>query len=82
MKRLCARYVPRLLILEQKRNAKCLQLFEKNSADFLQLFVTMNETWIHHYTPETKLQSKYWTKQGEPTSKKAKSFPFAEKVMA
>jgi len=29
----------------------------------LQRFVTMDETWIHHYTSETKQQSKQWTAQ-------------------
>ncbi|EFN80245.1 hypothetical protein EAI_02945, partial [Harpegnathos saltator] len=25
-------------------------------------FITMDETWVHHFTPETKEQSKQWTK--------------------
>ena len=49
MKKLCTRWVPRLLFLEQKGNrmktsAVCLQLFKKNSADFLRCFVTMDKT--------------------------------------
>ena len=24
-------------------------------------FITMDETWIHHYKPESKQQSKQWT---------------------
>lgn len=87
MKKLCARWVPRLLTPEQKRNrmrtsADCLEVFKKNPTDFLRRFVTMDETWIHHYTPETKQQSKQWTARGEPASKKAKCVPSAGKVMA
>ncbi|EFN88723.1 hypothetical protein EAI_03287, partial [Harpegnathos saltator] len=25
-------------------------------------FITMDETWVHHFTPETKEQLKQWTK--------------------
>ena len=44
--------------LEQKVNrmqtsAECLQLFQKESADLLRRFVTMEKTWIHNYTPES-----------------------------
>jgi len=44
--------------------------------------VTVDETWIHWYTPETKEQSKQWTSPGEPAQKKAKTVPSAGKVMA
>ena len=41
-----------------RTSSKCLQLFKKSLADFLQNFVTMNETLINNYTSETKQQSK------------------------
>jgi len=44
--------------------------------------VTVNETWNHWYTPETKEQSTQWTSPGEPAPKKAKTLPSAGKVMA
>uniref|UniRef100_A0A0K2SWW6 Histonelysine Nmethyltransferase SETMARlike [Hydra vulgaris] n=1 Tax=Lepeophtheirus salmonis TaxID=72036 RepID=A0A0K2SWW6_LEPSM len=80
MTKLCARWVPRLLTLEQKRNrVKCcedgLQLFQKNPQDFNRRFVTVDETWIHHYTHETK-------QQAESAPKKAKTVPSAGKIMA
>ena len=31
--------------------------FQLNPADFLRGFITVDETWVHHYTPETKQQS-------------------------
>jgi histone-lysine N-methyltransferase SETMAR len=42
----------------------------------------MDETWIHHYTPESKQQSKQWTETGCSAPKKTKSVPLAGKVMA
>ncbi|EFN83833.1 hypothetical protein EAI_02646, partial [Harpegnathos saltator] len=36
--------------------------FRSNKAEFLRRFITMDETWVHHFAPETKEQSKQWTK--------------------
>jgi hypothetical protein len=41
----------------------------------------MDETWIHHYTPESKQQSKQWTEAGSSSPKKTRSVPSAGKVM-
>lgn len=87
MRKLSARWVPRLLTVEQKRNRMttsehCLDMFKRNPKEFLRRFVTVDETWIHHYTPEMKEQSKQWTSPGEPAPKKAKTVPSAGKVMA
>ena len=62
MRKLCAR-VSRLLTIEQKQrredvSIECLAIFRSNKAEFLRRFITMDETWIHHFTPETKEQSK------------------------
>ncbi|XP_026828418.1 histone-lysine N-methyltransferase SETMAR-like [Ooceraea biroi] len=78
MKKLFARWVPRLLTVDQKRNC----LFQRNPRDFRRRFVIVDETWIHHYTPETKEQSKQWVASGESAPKKAKIVPSAGKVMA
>ena len=69
MRKLSARWVPRLLTVDQKRNrVSCskdnLQLFQRNPQDFRCRFVTVDETWIHHYTPETKEKSKQWVLVG------------------
>jgi histone-lysine N-methyltransferase SETMAR len=62
MKKLCARWVPRLLTAGERTRMKiseqCLERFNKNKTDFVHRFITMDETWIHHYTPESKQQSK------------------------
>ncbi|XKL62660.1 hypothetical protein PGB90_002493 [Kerria lacca] len=64
-RKLSARWVPRLLTLDHKRNRvttskECLAMFNRNPDEFLRRFVTVDETWIHHNTPETKKQSKQW----------------------
>ncbi|KYN29152.1 hypothetical protein ALC57_01425 [Trachymyrmex cornetzi] len=60
MKKLSARWVPRLLTVDNKRlsiSKQCLKLFKHNPNEFLRRVVTVDETWIHYYTPETKQQS-------------------------
>ena len=42
--------------------------------------ITMDETWIHHYTPESKQQSKQWTEAGCSEPKKTWSVPSVGKV--
>jgi len=42
----------------------------------------MDDTWIHHYTPESKQQSKQWTEAGCSAPKKTGSVPSAGKTMA
>jgi histone-lysine N-methyltransferase SETMAR len=87
MRKLSARWVPRLLTVDHKRNRvttsqEGLALFNRNMEDFLHRFVTVDETWIHHNTPETKQQSKQWVSKGESAPKKAKVGLSANKVMA
>ena len=42
----------------------------------------MDETWIYHYTPETKRSSAKWTAAGESHPKRPKTELWAGKVMA
>jgi hypothetical protein len=87
MRKLCARWVSRLLTMEQKQfpedvSMERLAMFHSNKAEFLRRLISMNETWVYHVTPETKEQSKQWTERGESVSKKAKAVAFAGKVIA
>jgi len=87
LRKLSARWVPSLFTPDNKRNREttseqCLTLFKRNPKEFPRLFVTVDETWYHWYTPETKEQSKQWTLPDEPGPKNAKSVPSAGKVMA
>ena len=65
-----------------KISEQCLERFNKNKTDFVRRFITMDEAWIHHYTPESKQQSKQRTKAGCSAPKKTRSVPSAGKVMA
>ncbi|UYV70216.1 Transposase [Cordylochernes scorpioides] len=41
----------------------------------------MDETWAHHFTPESKQQSMQWRHSGSPSPKKAKTVPSVGKVI-
>jgi len=44
-------------------------------------FVTLDETWIHYHTPESKQQSKQWTASGKCMSKKVKTVLSVKKII-
>jgi hypothetical protein len=48
---------------------------------FLQQIVTADETWLHHYEPESKAQSMAWKRPTLHVAKKFKSQPSAGKIM-
>jgi len=74
-----------LLTVDHKRDDfknvwRCLNVIQMN---FFLRFITVNETWIHYFTSETKKQSKQWTSLGKPEDqKKTKTVKSAGKVMA
>ena len=87
MRKLSAKWVPKCLNADQKRervtaSKAILDQFKANSQHFLSRIVTMDETWLHHYDPETKEQSKEWRHRGEPRPKKFRTQKSAGKVMA
>ena len=54
MEKRCARCVPRLLTVDQKLNRKTvstenLALYKGNPSQFFRRFITVAETWVHHY---------------------------------
>ena len=56
---LCASWVPRLLTFDQKRisvttSEQNLAYFNRHPKGFVRWFETMDETLIHHYTPESR----------------------------
>ena len=78
MRNLLSKWVPRLLTPGQKQqrvdvSERCLELSKRNKKDFLRRHVTMDETWIHHYTPESKRSSAKWTTAGENCPKRPKT---------
>ena len=87
MRRVCARWVPRLLTENQKdRRVRASQAFlqqyrKKGDEEFLDRIITTDETWLHYYDPEGKRESSVWKTAGTPPPKKAKVSKSAGKHM-
>jgi len=83
MKRVCAKFVPRLLSDDQRvqRQTIARDLFERSCEDvqFLKNIATGDESWVYGYDQETKQQSSQWKgptslrpKKGRQVRRKAK----------
>ena len=59
-----------------------LALHDRDSADFAWRLVTGDETWIHHWDPETKQESMQWKHIDSPPTKQFRTQPSASKFMA
>ncbi|XP_026316211.1 histone-lysine N-methyltransferase SETMAR-like [Hyposmocoma kahamanoa] len=86
-RKISARWVPRLLTGNQKQvrsviAGRLLHRFQEEGEDFLRRIVTCDETWVHHYTPKSKMASKEWRRKDEGCPVKAKTRLSAEKVLA
>ncbi|KAF7277717.1 hypothetical protein GWI33_009264 [Rhynchophorus ferrugineus] len=71
MKKLCANWVPRELTFDQKHlrvddSEQCLKMIKRNKPEFLHRYATMDETWIHAFTPNSNRHSSEWTAHDEP----------------
>jgi len=55
--------------------------YNNKGEEFLSRIVTGDETWVHHYEPESKGQSMEWKHPDSPAKKKFKTQPSAGKVM-
>lgn len=83
----CARWASHSITSDQKHmlmkvSEESLEYFNKNKTDFVHWFIMINETCIHHYTPESRHQSKRWTEAGSAVSKKAKLISSSGKVIS
>jgi hypothetical protein len=77
--KVCARWVPKHLTEEHKRNplnisSRLLERYHNEDEHFL-------NTWIHHYDPESKHQIMQWKHSSSPSSKKFLTQPSAGKVL-
>lgn len=87
MRKVSARWVPRMLTPfdKQRRVESSQQLLnacEGQEEDFINKIVTGDETWIHHFDPESKQESMQWKHKDSPPPKKFKVQKSAGKVMA
>ena len=65
MRKLSTKWVPKCLKADKKRqrcqsSEQLLESFRLDPKDFLSRLVTMDETWLYHYDPETKQHSMEW----------------------
>ena len=83
MIKLCSKWVPRLFTVDQKQQCVeyCLQVLQHNKKEFLHEYVTMDETWICHFTLESNWLSAEWTAAGESRPKQPKMQTPAGKVL-
>ena len=75
-----------MLNTDQKRlcvecREQLLKRFEREGEKFMDRIVTVDETWISLYTPETKAQSTIWKTPGSPSPKKFKMSQSTKKQM-
>ena len=87
MSKVCARWVPRMLTPVQKVtraevSKELLDEYERDPVDFVSRLVTGDETWIHHWDPQTKQESMQWKHSDSPPPKKFRTQASAGKVMA
>ncbi|KAJ4436753.1 hypothetical protein ANN_16885 [Periplaneta americana] len=85
-KKVYARWVPKNLTPEHKMQRlgaalTFLQRYHDDGDEFLDRIVTGDETWISHFTPETKQQSMHWRHSGSPVRTKFKHKLSVRKVM-
>lgn len=87
VQKVCARWVPRNLSVFDKKNRleiskSNLEQITQNEEMFYNCIVTGDETFIHHYDPESKWESKEWRHRGSPPPIKFRVQPSAGKIMA
>jgi len=87
MRKVSAKWVPKCLNADHKRqrcqsSEQILEFFRRGPNCFLSRLVTMDETWLYHYDPETKQQSMEWRHSGSPSPKKIRVQKSAGKVLA
>ena len=76
MRKICAKFVPRVLREDQKErrchdSREMVELSNLDPTDFDAL-VTCDESWIYSYYPETKWQISQWKHFGYPRPKKTR----------
>lgn len=86
LSKLSARWIPKLLTPAemQKRTEtsdQILSRYDADSAGFLSRLVTGDETWVHHFDPESKHESMQWLQKGGDAPLKARRQASAGKIM-
>ena len=87
MSKVSAWWIPRNLNMQGRQqrvesSQELLEVYNANPEDFHTRLVTGDETWLHHWDPDTKKESMQWKHPGSPPPKKFRTQPSASKVMA
>jgi len=87
MRKLSAKWVPKCPKADQnfqrcQSSEQLLEFFQRDPNDFLLQLMTMAETLLYLYDPETKQQSVEWRHSGLPRPKKFRVQKSAGKVLA
>jgi len=79
IRKVSTKWVPKCLNVDQKRqrSEQILEFFLCDTNDFLLHLVTMDETCLYHYDPETKEQSMEWWNSGSLGPKNSEFKKFA-----
>jgi len=71
-----AKFVPRVLAVEQKQQCLSISLELRyraaSDSSFLGNVITGDETWVYGYDPETRVQSSEWKSPSSPCAKKTR----------
>ena len=79
MSKVSARWVPLMLTDDQKRtqldiSRYFLSRYEDDPDDFIKRVVTQDETCVHHFDLESKMQSKQWKHPCSPLLRNLRGF--------
>jgi hypothetical protein len=85
MRRVAAKFVPKLLSCEQKELrldvAQDMLECANGDLDFLKTVITGDESWVYGYDPETKAQSSQWKSPSSPGPKRSRQMKSKVEVM-
>lgn len=84
--KLSARWIPKILTAENKQlrvetSDGLRHLYNEDPQKVLDSCITEDETWVHHYDPESKHGCMMWTEPGQNPPVKAKGMSSAGKIM-
>lgn len=86
MRKVVARWVPHSLTEHQMQNrsqacARLLTMYRRHGRRVIGRIITGDETWVHHYEPESKRESMQWIEKGDPSPTKFKAKRSMGKVL-
>ena len=77
-----ARWVPKCLAKEMKQVRVDITKISSGPFNIIRKIVTADETWLHHYDPESKQESMEWHHADSPPPRKFRRARSAKKIMA